>query len=89
MRIYQCSQYLFTVTQCKVSVIKHRCLFSFHPQLILLAGIWAESRDGQIAAVADFYTLISTYSCCSCKQNINMINETALRISELSKFAHN
>ena len=65
MRIYQCSGHLFTVTQRKVSVIKHRCLFSFHTQLILLADVPAESRDGRIAAVADFYTLISTYSCCS------------------------
>ena len=68
MRVYQCSGYLFTVTQHKVSVIKHRCLFPFHTQLTLLAGIRAESRDGRTAAVADFYTLISTYSCCSCTQ---------------------
>ena len=65
MRIYQCSGYLFTVTQRKVSVIKHWCLFSLHTQLILLAGVRAENRDGRTAAVADFYTLISTYSCCS------------------------
>ena len=61
MRIYQCSGHLFTVTQRKVSVIKHRCLCSFHTQLILLAGVRAESRDGRTAVVADFYTLISTY----------------------------
>ena len=43
MRIYECSGHLFTVTQLKVSVIKHRCLFSFHTQLILLAsGLRAE-----------------------------------------------
>ena len=51
MRIYQCSGHLFTVTQRKASVIKHRCLFSFHTQLILLAGVRAESRDGRTAAV--------------------------------------
>ena len=28
MRVYQCSGHIFTVTQRKVSVIKHRCLFS-------------------------------------------------------------
>ena len=72
MRIYQCSGHLFTVTQRKASVIKHRCLFSFHTQLILLAGVRAESRDGRTAAVADFYTLISTYSCCSCTQMRSM-----------------
>ena len=38
MHIYQCSGHLFTVTQHKVSVIKHKCLFSFHTQLILPAG---------------------------------------------------
>ena len=68
MRLYQCSGHLFTVTQRKVSVMKHRCLFSFHTQLILLAGVRAESRDGGTAAVADFYTLVSAYSCCSCTQ---------------------
>ena len=57
MDIYQCSGNLFTVTQRKVSVIKHRCLFSFQTQLILLAGVRAESRDGPTAAVADFYTI--------------------------------
>ena len=73
MCINQCSGHLFTVTQRKVSVIKHRCLFSFHTQLILLAGVQAESRDRQTAAVADdFYTLISTYSCCSCTQMRSM-----------------
>ena len=72
MRIYQCSGHLFTVTQRKVSVTKHRCLFSFHTQLILLAGVRAESRDRRTAAVADFYTLISTYSCCSCTQMRSM-----------------
>ena len=72
MRIYQCSGHLFTVTLRKVSVIKHRCLFSFHTQLILLAGVQAKSRDGRTAAVADFYTLISTYSCCSCTQMRSM-----------------
>ena len=72
MRIYQCSEYLFTVTQRKESVIKHWCLFSLHTQLILLAGVRAESRDGRTAAVADFYTLISTYSCCSCTQMWSM-----------------
>ena len=60
MRIYQYSGHLFTVTPRKVSVIKHRCLFSFHTQLILPAGVRAESREGRTAAVADFYTLIST-----------------------------
>ena len=50
------------VTQCKESVIKHRCLFPFHIQLVLLAGVRAESRDRRTAAVADFYTLISTYT---------------------------
>ena len=54
MRMYQCSGHLFAVTQRKVSVIKHRCLFSFHTQLILLAGVRAESRDGRTAAVGDF-----------------------------------
>ena len=68
MRLYQCLGHLFAVTQRKESVIKHRCLFLFHTQLILLADIRAESRDGRTAAVADFYTLISTYSCCSCTQ---------------------
>ena len=72
MCVYQCSGNLFTVTQHKVSVIKHRCLFSFHSQLILLADIQAESRDGQTAVVADFYTLISTYSCSSCTQMQSM-----------------
>ena len=32
--------YLLYIIQRKVSVIKHRCLFSFHTQLILLAGEW-------------------------------------------------
>ena len=75
MHIYQCSGHLFTVTQRKVSVIKHRCLFSFHTRLILLAGVRAESESresGRTAAVADFYTLISTYSCCSCTQMRSM-----------------
>ena len=54
MRIYECSGHLFTVTQLKVSVIKHTCLFSFHTQLMLLAsGLRAERRT---AAVVDFYT---------------------------------
>ena len=90
MRIYQCSGHLFTITQCKVSVIKHRCLFSFHTQLILLAGVQAErveSRDGRTAAVAtDFHTSISTYSCCSCTQMRSM---KLLFGSQNSKFAHN
>ena len=60
MHIYQYSGHLFTVTQHKVSAIKHRHLFLFHTRPILLAGIWAqESRDGRIAAVADSYTLIA------------------------------
>ena len=68
MRLYQYSGHLFTVTQRKESVIKRRHLFLFHTQLILVAGVRAKSRDGRTAAVADFYTLISTYSCCSCTQ---------------------
>ena len=62
---------MFTIAQCKASVIKHiRCLFSFHTQLILLvSGLRA---DGQTAAVVDFYTLISTYSCCSYTQMQSM-----------------
>ena len=60
MRVYQCSGHLFTVTQRKENVIKHRSLFLFHTQLILLAGVRAERGDGRTAAVADFYTLIST-----------------------------
>ena len=81
------SGHLFTVIQRKVSVIKHRCLFSFQTQLILLAGVQAESRDGRTAAVADFYTLISTYMLLFLHTNV--IDETVLWISELSKFAHN
>ena len=64
---------LFTVPQPKVSVIKHRCLFSFHSQLILLAGVRAESGEigeGRTAAVADFYTLLFLHT--------NAIDETAL-----------
>ena len=60
MRVYQCSGHLLTVAQRKENVIKLRCLFLFHTQLILLAGVRAERRDGRTAAVADFYTLIST-----------------------------
>ena len=91
MRIYQCSGHLFTVTQLKVSVMKHRCLFSFHTQLILLAGVRAErveSRDGRTAAVAtdfknfDFYIQLLFL-------HTNAIDKTALWISELSKSAHN
>ena len=48
MHIYQSSGHLLTVTQRKVSVIKHICLFSFHTQLILLAGVRAERRDGEL-----------------------------------------
>ena len=70
MRVYQCSVHLFTVTQRKESLIKHRCLFLFHTRLILLAsGLRVERRT---AAVADFYTLISTHSCCSCTQMRSM-----------------
>ena len=72
MRIYQCSVHLFTVTQRKENVIKHRCLFLFHTQLILLAGVRADGRDGRTATVADFFTLISKYSCCSCTQMRSM-----------------
>ena len=72
MRIYECSGHLFTVTQLKVSVIKHRCLFSFHTQLILLASGLRAERELATAAVVDFYTLISTYSCCSCTQMRSM-----------------
>ena len=68
-----CSWHLFTVTQLKLSVIKHRCLFSFHTQLILLAGVQAEIRDGRTAGVADFYTsVISKYNCSSCTQMRSM-----------------
>ena len=84
MRIYECSGHLFTVTQRKVSVIKHRCVFSFHTQLVLLAGIPAESRDGRTAAVADFEFYIQLLFL-----HTNAIDETALWISELSTFAHN
>ena len=67
MRFYQCSGHLFTIRKRKVSTKKHRCLFSFHTQLILLAsGLRAAER--RTAAVVDFYTSISTYSCCSCTQ---------------------
>ena len=76
MRVYQCSGHFFTVTQRKESVIKHRC-FLFHTQLILLAGVRAESRDGRTAAVQLLF-LHTNYA----------IDETALWISELSKFAH-
>ena len=70
MRIYLCSGHLSTKTQRKLSVTKHRCLFSFHTQLILLAsGLRAERRT---AAVVDFYTLISTYSRCFCTQMRSM-----------------
>ena len=82
------SGHLFIVTRRKASVIKHRCIISFHTQLILQAGVRAEGRDGRTAAVADFYTLVFTY-----RQllflHTNAIDETALWISELSKFAHN
>ena len=44
MHFYQCSGHIFTVAQRKVSVTKHRCLFSFHTQLILLAGVRAGLR---------------------------------------------
>ena len=55
MRIYQCSGHLFTVTQLrKVSAIKHRYIFSFHTQHILLASGLREER--RTAAVVDFYT---------------------------------
>ena len=84
MRVYQCSGHLFTVTQRKVSVIKHRCLFSFHTQLILLAGVRAESRDGRTAAFLQFDFFIQLLFL-----HTNAIDETALWISELSKFAHN
>ena len=61
MRIHQCSEHLFTVTQRKVSVIKHRCLFSFHTQFILLAsGLRAERRTAVVPVVDSVYTLIST-----------------------------
>ena len=54
-------------------------IFISYSAVILLAGVRAESRDGRTAVVAsDFYTLIST----------NAIDETALWVSELSKFAH-
>ena len=86
MRIYQCLGHLFTVTQRKVSVIKHRCLFSFHTQLILLAGVQAESRDGRTAGCRllhfDFYIQLLFL-------HTNAIDETVLWISELSKFGHN
>ena len=75
------SRYALQVTQLKVSVIKHRCLFSFHTQLILLpSGLRAEGT----AAVVDFYTMISTYMLLFL--HTNGITETALRISELWKF---
>ena len=63
-------------------------MFIFISYLANFTGVRAESRDGRTAAVADFCTLISTYSCCSCTQPA-AIDETALWISELSKFAHN
>ena len=59
--------YLLSVTQCEpVSALKHRCLFPFHTWFILLASGLRAKR--QTALVVDFYTLISTYSCCSCTQ---------------------
>ena len=84
MHVYQWLGHLFTVIQRKVSVIKHRCLFLFNTQLIFLAS-WLRA-ERRTAAVVDFYTLVSAYSCCSCT---DAIDETALWISELSKFEHN
>ena len=84
MRIYQCSGHLFTETQRKESVIKHRCLFSFHTQLILLAsGLRAEANccGGRLLHLNFYIQLLLLHT--------NAINETALRISELSKFEHN
>ena len=88
MRIYQFLGHLFTVTQRKVSVIKHRCLFSFHTQLILLAGVRVETAEtGELLRLQtflhfDFYIQLLFL-------HTNAVDETALWISELSKFAHN
>ena len=70
MHVYQWLGHLFTVMQRKVSVIKHRCLFLFNTQLIFLAS-WLRA-ERRTAAVVDFYTLVSAYSCCSCTQMRSM-----------------
>ena len=85
MRIYLCSGYLSTETQRKLSVMKHRSLFLFHTQLILLAsGLRVERRTGCGGGLLhyDFYIQLLFL-------HTNAIDETALWIFELSKFEHN
>ena len=84
MCIHQCSGHIFTVTQCKESVMKHRGLFLFHTQLILLAsGLRAERRTAAVVDLHyDFYIQLLFL-------HTNVIDETALWISELLKFEHN
>ena len=63
MRIYQMFWVFFSETQLKLRVLKHKDLFPFHTQLFLY---WCPESRNRTAAVVDYYTLISTYSCCSC-----------------------
>ena len=76
----------FTETQCKLSVMKHRMMFIFISYSAHFTGIRADSRAvnccGGRLLHFDFYIQLLFL-------HTNAIDETALWISELSKFEHN